>query len=407
MRRILFVLVAALPLGPSNLAALQLSLSPSLAVPIEIHVGETLKLDVDLSGVSAGQELSVLAATVSLDGEILSQPVISPGDILPRPLHNPLDFVSSSDVGLADATFLSFGLDEVHHISTDGTFYSFDVTATAEGLSNIAIDFLHAAMFDERNPNEPMLVEITPSEPVQIQVLPPQLQAGDADQDLDFDQLDLVKVSVPFLYRSGLPATWGDGDWNGAPGGRVGAPPAGDGFFDQRDVIAALRTANYLTGPYAARSTASPRKQSQPTLIYVANSGELTVQVPEHESLTSISINSASGVFVRTQASGLNGFFDIGSDTELFKATFGGTFDSISFGPVALRGLDEQFLASDLTVIGTWAGGGGFDDARLIFVVPEPSTITSLALSIILVVLWLRLDKRAGHETGQSVCNFF
>ena len=50
------------------------------------------------------------------------------------------------------------------------------------------------------------------------------LQAGDADQDLDFDQLDLVKVQIAGKYLTGQAATWGDGDWNGAPGGRSAVP---------------------------------------------------------------------------------------------------------------------------------------------------------------------------------------
>ena len=78
------------------------------------------------------------------------------------------------------------------------------------------------------------------------------LQAGDADQDFDFDQLDLVKVQVAAKYLTAAAATWGDGDWNGAPGGSPGSPPPVDGMFDQLDIIAALRAGNYLKGPYDA-----------------------------------------------------------------------------------------------------------------------------------------------------------
>ena len=46
---------------------------------------------------------------------------------------------------------------------------------------------------------------------------PAVLQAGDADQDLKFDQLDLVQVLVAAMFLTGQPATWGEGDWNGAP----------------------------------------------------------------------------------------------------------------------------------------------------------------------------------------------
>ena len=84
--------------------------------------------------------------------------------------------------------------------------------------------------------------------------LAPFLQAGDADQDLDFDQLDLVQVQVAAKYLSGEPATWGEGDWDGAPGGEQGSPPAGDGRFDQLDIVSALAGGVYLAGPYAALS---------------------------------------------------------------------------------------------------------------------------------------------------------
>jgi hypothetical protein len=81
---------------------------------------------------------------------------------------------------------------------------------------------------------------------------PLQLRAGDADEDLDFDQLDLVRVQVAGKYLTREPATWGEGDWNGGPGGSPGNPPPGDGVFDQNDIIAALATGNYLQSPYAA-----------------------------------------------------------------------------------------------------------------------------------------------------------
>ena len=68
---------------------------------------------------------------------------------------------------------------------------------------------------------------------------PPELIAGDSDRDLDFDQIDLVQVQIAAKYLTGNAATWGEGDWNGAPGGDQDNPPAGDGRFDQLDIIAA------------------------------------------------------------------------------------------------------------------------------------------------------------------------
>ena len=78
------------------------------------------------------------------------------------------------------------------------------------------------------------------------------LEAGDADQDGDFDNLDIVQVLQRAKYLTGQPATWGDGDWDGAPGGCWGNPPRGNGLFDQLDIIAALGTSIPIQGPYAA-----------------------------------------------------------------------------------------------------------------------------------------------------------
>jgi hypothetical protein len=114
----------------------------------------------------------------------------------------------------------------------------------------------------------------------------PKLQAGDADQDLDFDQLDLVNVQVAAKYLTGQPATWGEGDWNGAPGGSQGSPPPGNGFFDQLDIIEALAPGHYLTGPYAAHGM---RSDDRALAGQTATTGDL-VYVPEPAALTILAL---------------------------------------------------------------------------------------------------------------------
>jgi hypothetical protein len=86
------------------------------------------------------------------------------------------------------------------------------------------------------------------------------LQAGDADENLAFDQGDIVRVLQAAKYLSEREATWGEGDWDAAPGGQPGRPPIGDGRFDQRDIIAALQTGLYLQGPYAAAGPPPTRR---------------------------------------------------------------------------------------------------------------------------------------------------
>jgi hypothetical protein len=88
-------------------------------------------------------------------------------------------------------------------------------------------------------------------------VVGPALEAGDANQDLQFNFDDIFQVLARGKYETGQPASWGEGDWNGAPGGSPGSPPTGDGLFDFDDIFASLVTGNYETGPYAAGAGAS------------------------------------------------------------------------------------------------------------------------------------------------------
>ena len=216
------------------------------------------------------------------------------------------------------------------------------------------------------------------------------LQAGDADQDLDFDQLDLVKVQIGGKYLSGAAATWGEGDWNGAPGGSVGSPPAGDGLFDQVDIIAALSGGKYLMGKYGALSGANGvAGDAQTSLIYDAGTGELSVDAPAGVELTSINIDSAGSIFTGEAAQNLGGSFDNDADNNIFKATFGGSFGSLSFGNVAQAGLSADAVVADLTAVGSLAGGGDLGNVDLIYV-PEPSSIVLVLLGLIALTARLR-----------------
>ena len=214
------------------------------------------------------------------------------------------------------------------------------------------------------------------------------LFAGDADRDFDFDQTDLVRVQIAAKYLTDNAATWGEGDWNGAPGGSVEGPPSGNRRFDQNDIIAALAPQHYLTGPYAAIAGGGGAVGDDQTSIgYNPVSGEVFVDATVGVELTSINIDSASGIFIGDAAQNLGGSFDNDADANIFKATFGGSFGSFSFGNVAATGLSQEFVAGDLTVVGSLAGGGELGNVDLVFV-PEPSgLISALCALIALVVL--------------------
>ena len=83
--------------------------------------------------------------------------------------------------------------------------------------------------------------------------------------------------------------------------------------------------------------------------------------------LTSINIDSASGIFTGQPAANLGGSFDNDTDKNIFKATFGSSFGAISFGNVAQPGLQADFLAQDLSVVGSLLGGGALGPVDLIY----------------------------------------
>jgi hypothetical protein len=216
----------------------------------------------------------------------------------------------------------------------------------------------------------------------------PRLGAGDADQDLSFDQFDLLAVQVAGKYLSALGATWGQGDWNGAPGGRPGSPPPGDDTFNQRDLQAALGAGIYRTGPYATGRPSAPTDDDLGSVVYNAASGEVRIDLPLGLPLTSISIESDAGVLTGDRANNLGGSFDFHNDRHLFKATFGSHFGSLSFGNVAAVGLDEATIRGDLSAVGTVLGASGLTQFDVIHIpVPEPPSRLLLTIAGLVILL--------------------
>ena len=107
------------------------------------------------------------------------------------------------------------------------------------------------------------------------------------------------------------------------------------------------------------------------------------MDAPKGRELTSINIDSAAGNFTGEPAQNLGGRFDNDADNNVFKATFGSSFGSLSFGSVAPPRLTEEFLISDLRVIGSLVGGADLGDVDLIYIpVPEPCTMILISVGI-------------------------
>ena len=147
-------------------------------------------------------------------------------------------------------------------------------------------------------------------------------------------------------------------------------------------LMAAVLVAMVASGAHAELLPNGVIGDEQTSIVYFCT-GELGVDAPASTNLTSVNIDSASGIFVNHEnAQHLEGSFDTHSDSNIFKATFGSSFGSLSFGQVAVMAMSEDFVANDLTVIGSLDGGGGLGDVDL-WVCPEPSSLLLALLGIV------------------------
>jgi hypothetical protein len=116
----------------------------------------------------------------------------------------------------------------------------------------------------------------------------------------------------------------------------------------------------------------------------------VAVDTPVGRELTSVNIDSASGILTSAAAANLGGSFDHDSNTNIFKATFGSSFGSLRFAHVAQPGLPQEFVLNDLTVIGSLVGRGNLRSVDLVYV-PEP--VSALLLAIWLVMTIMRFPR--------------
>jgi len=127
-----------------------------------LTVGQTFTVNVSLGALGAGEQLQTLTGGVDFPSALLGSPVsISPGAIVPNPLANPLDFQTVSGVGQADASFVTFSMNAAEHITSNGVFYSFTLTALAVGSGQIEFDTL-ALIGEQFDPNDPQLPILRP-----------------------------------------------------------------------------------------------------------------------------------------------------------------------------------------------------------------------------------------------------
>ncbi len=154
-------------------AAPLLSLESTAANLLVLQVGEDVSFQVRLSGLEAGQELTLLAATVRYSEGMLGEPsLLWAGEILPQPLEDPAYFVPSIDAGLADGTFYTFSPESAHHILSEGVFFSFTVEAVGVGSGQMWFEFADALQYNPDLLGEPISAEPALGLPLDFIVVP-------------------------------------------------------------------------------------------------------------------------------------------------------------------------------------------------------------------------------------------
>ncbi len=159
MRRVLLGLGVAtllLVLATYAKAGFVLSLSSELADLNDLHPGQTITLDVILSGLTS-EQVGYLAGTVEFNSSLLGVPTTpTPGAIVPDSSGFFSDSFVNGSTGGADA-FYDFLIDSSAPITENGIFFSFQVTAQAVGSGTIDFDPFSLAATDQDN--NPLLLD--------------------------------------------------------------------------------------------------------------------------------------------------------------------------------------------------------------------------------------------------------
>ena len=160
----------------------------------QIVLGKALTVEVDLTGLGAGDVLEFLAAEVVYDSTQFDPPTVAAGGIVP----DVAGFEADEFAALAGATFdmveTTSGTDK---ITANGMFFTFDITATALGSGSVSVDFADALgnnAIDGASTGSDLDYTV-----VEFFILP-----GDANNDGLVTGLDLIAVQQNF-GREGPP----------------------------------------------------------------------------------------------------------------------------------------------------------------------------------------------------------
>lgn len=153
---------------------------------------------------------------------------------------------------------------------------------------------------------------------------------------------------------------------------RVGLPdyvPVGNIFLNGQ-VIAATNPSTCpfppdTETPIDLNTPLSASGERRAIISYDAATGSFRADVsnprPDHpEFMTALEIVSASSIFTGEPSKVVESFFDVDKDSKLFVLRQRGV-QAVEFGKVAMPGLSNSQVASDLCIQGAWLGGGALE----------------------------------------------
>jgi hypothetical protein len=146
-----------------------------------LTVGQVAHVDVSMTGLAAGEQLVTLTSGVTYSLGLLGPPtLVQAGPIVPDPLNALADFQTTTTANEADASFLTSSNAAAKDITSNGDFYSFQVTGAALGTGSFHFDplALIAEQFDPGNPNSPILRTVDAGPALNFTVVVPEPQSG-------------------------------------------------------------------------------------------------------------------------------------------------------------------------------------------------------------------------------------
>ena len=203
------------------------------------------------------------------------------------------------------------------------------------------------------------------------------LLAGDANSDYYLDPADLIQALQSGKFETGLAASWAEGDWNGGPGGELGAPPPGNGVFDGADLVALFLTNQYAQGPYApdaeaplhTRTALVADGDADVSLGYDTATGRLSITATGLN-LSTLHLHSAAGFIDSVKSAGVaQPTFGLNTEHDLFHidTTNVGTLAAVnSQGWYLQPNLTQSQLLADLSIDGSRSSGGALGTVRLL-----------------------------------------